>query len=232
MFSKTKKAMKIFDPVYLMEQGEWEKVKQKIESTQNFDVNKTYRYGETILDTAVRLQLFPAVRYILNHLKGADLHKVDRRWIHAFFYQALKEKNWKVADFLLGFDQSLVNELDTLTKDTLLNYFIQDLPDIDVVKYLLKNNADVNIPNDEGKTSLCCAIKLWQRNALDVIRKLFETKTSNLTYDIEYYGETCEFVILLLEHGAIYKKEKYDLTEKQCELIDQVLFVINGASIK
>lgn len=129
-----------FDAV---KQGNLEAVKRMVDAGQNLEVKDEASLGQTALGWAAFIGYFDMVQYLVD--KGADIRATDKADVYNTVKSAVMGKNADVVKYL---HERLKNEIDWNAKEsdgeTLFMVAAVD-GRLDVVKYILQFNPDLNV---------------------------------------------------------------------------------------
>jgi len=139
-------------------------VKFLVENGAN--VNHTYQYSESLLITAIKYADLNIIEYLIdqkatiNFLNNQDFNEFN----NILYKDSIKIKKL--------FNNKNINNNNSIRK--IFYYFIQMMisyNDMSLLKFLVRNNIDVNIKNEDGNTPLIEAIKC---GSLEIVNYLIE----------------------------------------------------------
>jgi len=102
----------------------------------------------------------------------------------------------------------------------LMKVIIEDINDIEYVKYLINKGADINIKNTRGQTALLCAIIIASDIDIDIIKLLVDSNTiiPDRYLRLANKKQNGDVIRLLLDHGCTIS-DSY----KKCDNVKSIL---------
>ena len=116
----------------------------------NIDIDKTDKFGRTLLQDAVILGDHEMAKILLNY--GADVNAKDNKNRNVL-YDALSYGNEEFIDYLLTFEELNLNCVDSEQNSIMHHNFVKENEEIAIK--LIEHGADPTIKNKNGNTFLC-----------------------------------------------------------------------------
>ena len=137
-----------FDAV---KKGDLKTVKRMVEEGQNIDVKDEAALGQTALGWAAFIGYQDMVEYLVG--KGADLYATDRADVYNVFKSAVLGKNIKTVKYLYPLLKDNISVDEQEQDGETLVMVAASNNRIDIVKFLLKLGADVNVVSEQKNAS-------------------------------------------------------------------------------